>query len=98
MYLQAAPGGQQSYERGHFARQMVDFVSVLSGVVLAAKQGVVGEGLILQDLYALAAAGVVFGSLGDAKQLSNLILHKKIKSAFNIITQVDRQTQQLSLA
>lgn len=65
--LEAAFGGKKPYEGWHFAGQVVYFVSILSTGVLPAEEGVVVEGFILQDFYALTTAGVVLGRLGYAK-------------------------------
>lgn len=63
--LQAAFGRHQADERRHFAGKMVDLVRVLAGLVLAAQQRVIGEGLILQHFDTFTAAGVILGCFSN---------------------------------
>lgn len=80
VYFERPFGHEEPYKGRHFAGEVVYFVGVLAGRVLAAEQRVVGERLVLQHLDALAAARVLLRRLSHAEQLRHLVLQTKILS------------------
>lgn len=80
VYLEAALGGEQSYEGGYLARQVVDFVGVLSRVVAAPKQRIVVERLIFQHFDSFATTRVAFALLRNTVQLCYLVLKRRAVS------------------